>query len=438
MRRGVGFLTYFPLLFKIIIISLIGIAAFIAITPKNVMTQGSVKYIEIILDGSRSTNHHLRTGESKIAAIKRAVKPFIEGLNKSVYISLRVFGNRPDTGVDQQDETLLLTDFTPVPALKKDFFLAIDTISGQGTTPLTRVLNLASRDFPTTRKIDRIVILVSDGGETGTGDPCAAAINLGVNTDTFLTIHTIGLDVDEATQNQLECIAHSTGGQYFPALSYEDLVQALTNAARMARLPLSPKEGYGWLKVEDSSREEHIVTNAWNNKKVGTISSMKSVIKVPAGIYNVTMGNGVWKSVEVNTGNRTVLLPGRLRVADTLETDYSILEMETGMLMGTLKKEDSVVALKPGWYEVAFGGSVWPVKIDSGQEICLRPGFVAVEQTEKSGYAILDHTGKRVGFLNASQSRIALPPGEYTVKTSDKISRFSLGEGQNLVLSHTL
>ena len=70
------------------------------------------------------------------------------------------------------------------------------------------------------------IVMLSDGIETCGGDPCKLVTDLkakGVN----FTIHVIGLSVDGATRQQLQCVAQAAGGTYHDANSQQDLAQAL-------------------------------------------------------------------------------------------------------------------------------------------------------------------------------------------------------------------
>jgi hypothetical protein len=91
-------------------------------------------------------------------------------------------------------------------------------------------------------------------------------------------------------------------------------------------------------------------------------------MKPPAGIYNVTIGQAVWKSVEVKAGETTVLAPGVLTVEYAWIRGHKVVESETGTVHGSVGTTKSNIALMPGDYEVFFGSQPWPVKIKAGDQ----------------------------------------------------------------------
>jgi len=48
------------------------------------------------------------------------------------------------------------------------------------------------------------------------------------------------------------------------------------------------------------------VTEAERGKELARLSNIRSIVDLPAGLYNVTFGPTVWKSVEVKSGETTV------------------------------------------------------------------------------------------------------------------------------------
>lgn len=115
-----------------------------------------------------------------------------------------------------------------------DFGTARDTmikrvrkLSPRGKTPLAGAIELAADTLNYTKE-PATVILVSDGRETCRRDPCKVAQKL--KTEGFdFTAHVVGFDIDDPqAEAQLQCLADSTGGQYFSAANEEELSVALT------------------------------------------------------------------------------------------------------------------------------------------------------------------------------------------------------------------
>ena len=138
----------------------------------------------------------------------------------------------------------------------------------------------------------------------------------------------------------------------------------------------------------------HTVTNAQAGEKFEkTISRVNETIQIPAGIYNVTIGKSVWKSVEVKAGEKTVLKPGWLSLKHASYRGHKVQDAETGIECGSVSSSASTLALIPGNYEVLFGSIPWPVKIAEGQTSVVNPGVVSVKGTHYRGHKITDDSG---------------------------------------------
>jgi len=114
---------------------------------------------------------------------------------------------------------------------------AIDRVEPDGDTPLTEAVRKAANVLGVDGRSGDLV-LVTDGRETCKGAPCQLAAEL---SETGLTVHVIGFrvrgnsfewktneDFDVRNhQTVARCLADMTGGEYAPAESTDDLVDAL-------------------------------------------------------------------------------------------------------------------------------------------------------------------------------------------------------------------
>ena len=115
----------------------------------------------------------------------------------------------------------------------------IDTLQPEGNTPLTRSVELAA-ELLNYRKDPGVVVLVTDGSETCSGDPCQLADRLAAAA-THFTVHVVGFRVRSTylrwDQRYTEepgtgasiarCLADRTGGLYLPTDTVDDLANAL-------------------------------------------------------------------------------------------------------------------------------------------------------------------------------------------------------------------
>jgi hypothetical protein len=159
---------------------------------------------------------------------------------------------------------------------------------------------------------------------------------------------------------------------------------------------------------------------------------VQEIVELPAGIYNVSAGNATWKSVEVKTGEKTVLEPGWLSVEKAWIKGHQIRDLETGEVHGSVSTVNSTITLIPGQYQVMFGEAAWPVTVEKGKKTVLKAGTVSVKYAYIGGHKILDQQGNKVGSVSATQSWMPLPPGKYSIEIDNKSYTFSLKEGEEI------
>jgi hypothetical protein len=253
------------------------------------------------------------------------------------------------------------------------------------------------------------------------------------NGDVDLIIHTVGFGVDSVTKQQLECISEVTGGQYFSASNTRELIEMLKKAVETEVIKVEKEEGPGWLSIEGPELQGHKVTDAETGEEVGWISTVKDTIKLPSGIYNVSIGNSEWKSVEVKAGETTVLEPGWLYIKNATLQGLQVLESETSKEFGWVSTTDDTLTILPGTYDVMFGEIPWIVTVEKGKTTELYPGTVTVKSASFSGHHIYDKKGNKIGSVDATANWIPLPPGEYAVEIDGKKIEFSLKEGEDKV-----
>jgi len=389
------------------------------------------KNIEVILDASGSMNGKLKSGEIKITAAKKAISDLLKLLADDTTLAFRAYGHRSATDKHDCADTELVVPFGSLAKNREPILSKSKNLYARGYTPITYVVKKAAEDFPGEFKGEKVIILVSDGKETCEGDPCATAIEL-ARKNAKLVIHTVGFGVDEATRGQLECIARATGGTYFPAEDAGQLSEVLVKSVETSATVPVRKEGFGWLEVKGADFAGHHVTKADTGEKLGTISTVQSSMKLPYGIYQVTVGQSVWKSVEVKSGEKTVLTPGKLEVEHASLSGHNVVDVETGTVHGSVSNLKSVIALMPGEYQVMFGKLSWPVTIKAGEKTVLKPGRVQVVRASYKGHRIHTKSGEVAGEVSNIADTIPLPPGDYTVDVGGKAIPFTLREGERL------
>ncbi|MGB0903138.1 vWA domain-containing protein [Halocynthiibacter sp.] len=187
----------------------------------------------------------------------------------------------------------------PAPGSSAALGQIVDGLNPRGKTPLSDAVRLAAETLRFTEE-SATVVLVSDGRETCSADPCAVGAELerlGVN----FTAHVVGFDVtDPEARAQLQCLADNTGGQYFDAGDANGLGDALRDIAA----PTAPEEeassGVFSLNVqivttEGTTRPTQLTYRATNTEsgEVIVIGSRKDAAEILTALP-AELPDGVW------------------------------------------------------------------------------------------------------------------------------------------------
>jgi von Willebrand factor type A domain len=179
--------------------------------------------LEIILDASYSMNQTIGT-RKKIDIAKESVTQIVKELPDDVTVGLRIYGHRIDTGKpgDCEDSELVV----PFRKVDKNAIISkVKAVKALGNTPIAYSLSQLAADFRGAPG-EKIVILATDGKEDCKGNPPSAVKELQEKGIKF-RLEVIGLAfADRASKQQMEEIAHMTGGQFHEAKDAKTLVQA--------------------------------------------------------------------------------------------------------------------------------------------------------------------------------------------------------------------
>jgi Ca-activated chloride channel homolog len=185
----------------------------------------------LVLDGSGSMKEASGNGQTRMEAAKKGLRTVIERLPEDSKVGLRVYGSTIEDGKGSCKDTELLA---PVDDLDKARLKAgVGKLKPLGNTPIAYSLEKAYKDLP--KEGPRSIVLVSDGEENCGGDPCKVARDLQKKGADFY-VDVVGLQVDEASRDQLTCIASAGGGTYYDVSKIADLPSTLTRTSvRAAR-----------------------------------------------------------------------------------------------------------------------------------------------------------------------------------------------------------
>jgi len=186
-----------------------------------------------ILDSSGSMWGRV-DGEPKTATAKKILAKLLSEVPADLELGLMSYGHRRKG--DCGDIEMIGGLGTPATDIEK----AMRRLNALGKTPISEALVAAGKALQG-REEQTTVVLISDGIETCSGDPCAVAAQLKAQ-GLKLVLHVVGFDVDKQAAEQLACIASAGGGRYFQAETIEQLQASLAQVkeATVAKTPLPP------------------------------------------------------------------------------------------------------------------------------------------------------------------------------------------------------
>ena len=181
--------------------------------------------MELLLDSSGSMAEPADGGVRKIDAAKTALHAVVGRVPAGVDVGMRVYGALGKAGGNACTDSQPVVPLGSADAAQRGRLdAAIDRYSPKGETPISYSLEQAANDLGPTGR--RTIVLVSDGEETCKADPCATARTLAAR-GVDLKIDVVGLKVDAATKQQLQCVADAGRGTYYDAGSAAELTTSL-------------------------------------------------------------------------------------------------------------------------------------------------------------------------------------------------------------------
>ncbi len=175
---------------------------------------GPRRHVELVLDASGSMNDAL-LDNTRIGVAKSAVKSLVRALPDETPLGLRVF-----RGCDS------ITALLPIAKVDKPAFTAaVDKIEPAGGTPIVASLLESFAALAKFPAVERVAVLVTDGGESCAGSMADAAEQA---KELSIRVIVISFDIKEQTiTEQLQKLAEMTGGAYFNAQDGAELQAAL-------------------------------------------------------------------------------------------------------------------------------------------------------------------------------------------------------------------
>lgn len=176
--------------------------------------------ILFLLDASGSMYARL-DNDSRINVAKRLLSKTIDSLStqKNLEIALRVYGHTSPPNMRNCKDTRLEVPFRE--GNFEDVKKKINSISPKGTTLIAHSLLQSAYDFPKEPYTRNVIILITDGIEECSGDPCAVSEALqsqGIILKPFI----IGIGSTEEFRRAFDCV-----GRYYDANTEQGFDDAL-------------------------------------------------------------------------------------------------------------------------------------------------------------------------------------------------------------------
>jgi Ca-activated chloride channel family protein len=166
------------------------------------------------------------TGKTRFVVAREALNSVVDRFPRSGFLALRLYGSKSHSLREDCSDTDLAVPFARASENAARIKLALAQSHARGLTPIALALEQSMADFGSEHEDKRIVI-VTDGGESCGGNPCAIALDM--STRGFV-IDTVGFLLNEAAaRRQLQCISQVTRGTYVEVRAPLELTDRLTN-----------------------------------------------------------------------------------------------------------------------------------------------------------------------------------------------------------------
>lgn len=204
--------------------------------PSHAEDDGS--NVMFIFDSSGSMKKQIESGESRSEAAKRAMVTALSAMPADARLGLLMYGHR--RAKDCTDIEVV----TPI-GTSDSAGIAQSILASQpkGETPIAAALERAASNFAPMKGQSNSIVLVTDGIEECSGDPCAAARSIR-EAGLDLKVHIVGFTLSDKQRQTVQCVADETGGKYFDAQDAEGLSGALAEVQKavVEETPPAPQE----------------------------------------------------------------------------------------------------------------------------------------------------------------------------------------------------
>ena len=186
----------------------------------------------VVLDASGSMWGQI-DGRPKLEIARDTLRAVLQTMPDDLEFGLKAYGHRQKDSCQDIELVMPLAKCTATAIAA-----AADQMKFLGKTPLSAAVKKAAEDLNYTQE-KATVILITDGLESCSADPCALGAELERSGVDF-TAHVVGFGLTADEGRQVACLAENTGGKYVQASDAGHLADALkTTVAETA--PTAPE-----------------------------------------------------------------------------------------------------------------------------------------------------------------------------------------------------
>jgi len=196
---------------------------FLALNTGDIHAADPVNNLIFIIDASGSMDTPMEN-QTRMNIVKTALTELTDIIPAQMNVGMIVYGKNRKGDCSDIEEIILLS-----PLDKTLFTTKVQNIEPEGMTPIALSIQKAVEKFDA-QKDGNAIILISDGKDTCTGDPCPLVKEM-KNKEIKFVIHVISMGAELEDENQLACIANAGGGLYFSGKNIQELKSGLITAA---------------------------------------------------------------------------------------------------------------------------------------------------------------------------------------------------------------
>ncbi|MBX3598642.1 MAG: VWA domain-containing protein [Rhizobiaceae bacterium] len=181
----------------------------------------------LIMDGSGSMWGQIN-GKPKLEIARESLRAVLKSTPPDLELGLMAYGHRQKGSCD--DIELVIP---PAKNTAAQINIAADQMKFLGKTPLSAAVKKAADDLKYAEE-KATVVLITDGVETCSADPCALGKEL-EQTGADFTVHVVGFGLTADEGKHVACLAENTGGKFIQASDAAQLEAALKAAVAETR-----------------------------------------------------------------------------------------------------------------------------------------------------------------------------------------------------------